>query len=189
MERAALRLLCHPVLNEDVQRMVNLSMPRPQAVVTDTGKCDGPPDQPEHGRQAAAGGTPLQPATNRKTLEGARHPDRDSQFAHINARACTFREAGQPVISVDTKKKELIGPFKNGGSDYRPKGSPEAVNGHDFADKTLGKVAPYGIYDPVDDRGWVSLGIDHDTAEFAVNAIRTWHERIGSVRYRGSIGC
>ena len=124
--------------------------------------------------------------TNRKTLEGARHPDRDSQFAHINARACTFREAGQPVISVDTKKKELIGTFKNGGTDYRPKGSPEAVNVHDFEDKTLGKVAPYGVYDPVDNRGWVSLGIDHDTAEFAVNAIRTWHERIGRERYRGS---
>src|SRR3954463_14295079 len=84
----------------------------------------------------------------------------------------------QPVISVDTKKKELIGPFTNGGSDDRPKGSPEAVNVHDFADKTLGKVAPYGIYDPLDNHGWVSLGIDHDTAEFAVNAIRTWHERI-----------
>jgi hypothetical protein len=124
--------------------------------------------------------------TNRKTLEGASHPDRDGQFAHINARACTFQDAGRPVISVDTKKKELIGPFKNGGSDYRPKGSPEAVNVHDFADKTLGKVAPYGIYDPLDNRGWVSLGIDHDTAEFAVNAIRTWHERVGSVRYAGS---
>jgi hypothetical protein len=142
--------------------------------------------------------------TNRKTLEGASHPDRDSQFAHINARACAFREAGQPVISVDTKKKELIGPFKNGGNDDRPKGSPEAVNVHavnvhavnvhavnvhDFADKTLGKVAPYGSYDPLDNRGWVSLGIDQDTAEFAVNAIRTWHERIGSVRYGGPIGC
>src|SRR4051794_24008705 len=80
----------------------------------------------------------------------------------------------------------MIGPFKNGGSDDRPKGSPEAVNVHDFADKTLGKVAPYGIYDPLDNRGWVSLGIDHDTAEFAVNAIRTWHERVGSVRYAGS---
>ena len=94
--------------------------------------------------------------TNRKTLEGASHPDRDSQFAHINARACTFREAGQPVISVDTKKKELIGPFKNGGSDYRPKGSPEAVNVHDFADKTLGKVAlPTGSTMLFDNRGWV----------------------------------
>ena len=102
--------------------------------------------------------------TNRKTLEGARHPDRDSQFAPINARAC----------------------FKNGGSDDRPEGSPEAVNVHDFADKTLGKGAPDGIYDPLDHRGWVSLGSDPDTAEFAVNAIRTWHERIGRVRYRGS---
>ena len=93
------------------------------------------------------------------------------------------------MISVDTKKKELIGNYSNGGSDYRPKGSPEAVNVHDFADKTLGKVVPYGVYDPVDDSGWVSVGIDHDTAEFAVNAIRTWHERIGRVRYRGSGGC
>src|SRR3954453_2552168 len=124
--------------------------------------------------------------TNRKTLEGASHPDRDGQFAHLNARACAFQAAGQPVSSVDNKKKELIGPLKNGGSDDRPKGSPEAVNVHDFADKTLGKVAPYGIYDPVDNRGWVSLGIDHDTAEFAVNAIRTWHERIGRGRYRGA---
>src|SRR4051794_40523601 len=124
--------------------------------------------------------------SNRKSLEGASHADRDGQFAHINARACAFQAAGQPVISVDTKKKELIGPFKNGGSDYRPKGSPEAVNVHDFPDKSLGKVAPYGIYDPLDNRGWVSLGIDHDTAEFAVNAIRTWHERVGSLRYAGS---
>src|SRR4051812_38078549 len=90
------------------------------------------------------------------------------------------------TLTVDTKKKERIGPFKNGGSDYRPKGSPEAVNVHDFADKTLGKVAPDGIYDPLDNRGWVSLGIDHDTAEFAGNAIPTWHERIGRVRHRGS---
>jgi hypothetical protein len=124
--------------------------------------------------------------SNRKSLEGASHADRDGQFAHINAQACAFQAAGQPVISVDTKKKELIGRFKNGGSDYRPKGSPEAVNVHDFPDKTLGKVAPYGIYDPLDNRGWVSLGIDHDTAEFAVNAIRTWHERVGSKRYPGS---
>ena len=79
-----------------------------------------------------------------------------------------------------------MAPYNNGGSDDRPEGSPEAVNVHDVADKTLGKVALYGIYDPLDNRGWVSLGIDHDTAEFAVNAIRTWHERVGSVRYAGS---
>jgi len=123
---------------------------------------------------------------NRKTLEGASHPDRDAQFGHINARARAFQASEDPVISVDTKKKELIGPFKNAGSDYRPKGCPDEVNVHDFADKTLGKVAPYGIYDPVDNKGWVSLGIDHDTAEFAVNAIQTWHERVGRVRYPGS---
>lgn len=120
---------------------------------------------------------------NRKTLEGARHPDRDAQFEHINARVRAVQAAGDPVISVDTKKKELIGTFKNGGSDYRPKGCPEAVNVHDFVDKTLGKVAPYGIYDPVDNTGWVSLGIDHDTAEFAVNAIEAWHAQVGRMRY------
>jgi hypothetical protein len=120
---------------------------------------------------------------NRKTLEGARHPDRDAQFEHINARVRAVQAAGDPVISVDTKKKELIGTFRNGGSDYRPKGCPEAVNVHDFVDKTLGKVAPYGIYDPVDNTGWVSLGIDHDTAEFAVNAIEAWHGQVGRMRY------
>lgn len=120
---------------------------------------------------------------NRKTLEGARHPDRDAQFEHINARVRAVQAAGDPVISVDTKKKELIGTFRNGGSDYRPKGCPEAVNVHDFVDKTLGKVAPYGIYDPVDNTGWVSLGIDHDTAEFAVNAIEAWHAQVGRMRY------
>ena len=120
---------------------------------------------------------------NRKTLEGARHPDRDAQFEHINARVRAVQITGDPVISVDTKKKELIGTFKNGGSDYRPKGCPEAVNVHDFVDKTLGKVAPYGIYDPVDNTGWVSLGIDHDTAEFAVNAIEAWHAQVGRMRY------
>ena len=120
---------------------------------------------------------------NRKTLEGARHPDRDAQFEHINARVRAVQITGDPVISVDTKKKELIGNFKNGGSDYRPKGCPEAVNVHDFVDKTLGKVAPYGIYDPVDNTGWVSLGIDHDTAEFAVNAIEAWHAQVGRMRY------
>src|SRR3954454_14431866 len=101
--------------------------------------------------------------TNRNTLEGARHPDRDSQFAHINARACAFREAGQPVISVDTQQKGLIGPFKNGGTAARPKGAPERVNVHDFADKPLGKVAAYGRSEPPDTRGWVSRGLDHAT--------------------------
>jgi len=120
---------------------------------------------------------------NRKTHEGASHPDRSAQFEHINAKVVAAQAAGQPVISVDTKKKELIGNFKNGGSDYRPKGDPHRVKVHDFEDKALGKVVPYGVYDVGANAGWVSLGITSDTAEFAVNAIRTWIERIGRQRY------
>jgi hypothetical protein len=120
---------------------------------------------------------------NCKTKEGSHHPDRDAQFSHINSRVMALQAAGQPVISVDTKKKELIGEYKNGGSDYRPKGCPDRVGTHDFADKELGKVAPYGIYDVTTNTGWVSLGIDHDTAEFAVNAVRRWLRVVGSVRY------
>jgi hypothetical protein len=120
---------------------------------------------------------------NRKTLEGASHPDRNAQFEHINARVLAAQAAGQPVISVDTKKKELIGNFRQGGSDYRPKGDPVSVNVHDFVDKALGNVVPYGVYDIAANAGWVSLGITSDTAEFAVNAIRTWIERTGRVRY------
>ena len=123
---------------------------------------------------------------NRKTKEGSRHPDRDAQFRHINDQVAALQEAGQPVISVDTKKKELIGEYKNGGSDYRPTGCPDQVKTHDFVDKELGKVAPYGIYDIATNTGWVSLGIDHDTAEFAVNAVRRWHQVVGSLRYPGS---
>ncbi len=120
---------------------------------------------------------------NRKTHEGASHPDRNAQFEHINTHVVAAQAAGQPVISVDTKKKELVGNFKNGGSDYRPKGDPHRVKVHDFEDKALGKVVPYGVYDVGANAGWVSLGITSDTAEFAVNAIRTWIERIGRQRY------
>jgi len=120
---------------------------------------------------------------NRKTLEGASHPDRNAQFEHINAQVIAAQSAGQPVISVDTKKKELVGNFKNGGTDYRPKACPLDVNVHDFKDKELGKVVPHGIYDPTTNVGWVSVGITHDTAEFAVQSIRTWLDRIGRPRY------
>jgi hypothetical protein len=122
---------------------------------------------------------------NRKTHEGTSHKDRDAQFEHINARVTAAQAAGEPVISVDTKKKELIGNFKNGGSDYRPKGEPIGVNVHDFADKALGKVVPYGVYDIGANAGWVSLGITSDTAEFAVASIRSWIERVGRPRYPG----
>lgn len=120
---------------------------------------------------------------NRKADEGSKHPDRNAQFEHISARVVAAQGAGEPVISVDTKKKELIGDFKNGGTDYRPKGDPQRVKVHDFEDKLLGKVAPYGVYDVSADEGWVSVGITADTAEFAVQSIRTWLERMGRRRY------
>lgn len=120
---------------------------------------------------------------NRKADEGSKHPDRDAQFEHINAKVLAAQAAGEPVISVDTKKKELIGNYKNGGTDYCPKGDPKRVNVHDFADKKLGKVVPYGVYDIAANAGWVSVGITSDTAEFAVATIRSWLERMGRGRY------
>jgi hypothetical protein len=120
---------------------------------------------------------------NRKTLEGSRHVDRDAQFRHIAQTVKGAITAGQPAISVDTKKKELVGDFKNGGREYRPAGSPEPVRVHDFVDPKLGRAAPYGVYDIADDKGWVSVGIDHDTGAFAVNAIRSWWMIMGRFRY------
>lgn len=120
---------------------------------------------------------------NRKTLEGASHPDRDAQFHYINRQVGAALEAGEPAISVDTKKKELVGEFKNGGREYRPSGQPEPVRVHDFLVPELGRAAPYGVYDIGDNKGWVSVGIDHDTADFAVNAIRRWWRLMGEARY------
>jgi hypothetical protein len=120
---------------------------------------------------------------NRKADEGSHHPDRNAQFEHINAKVIAAQAKGEPVISVDTKKKELVGNYKNGGSDYRPKGEPARVNVHDFEDKTLGKVVPYGVYDVAANEAFVSVGITADTAEFAVAAIRTWLKRMGRQRY------
>jgi len=121
--------------------------------------------------------------SNRKAKEGASHPDRDAQFEHINATARAAITAGEPVISVDTKKKELVGDFKNGGRDWRPKGEPELVRTHDFKDKQLGKAIPYGVYDLANNEGWVSVGIDHDTAQFAVASIRSWWQHLGAERF------
>jgi hypothetical protein len=120
---------------------------------------------------------------NRKTREGTSHPDRDAQFGHINQTVAAALAAGQPAISVDTKKKELVGDFANGGREWRPKGAPELVRTHDFKDKQLGKAIPYGVYDLASDEGWVSVGIDHDTAQFAVASIRAWWQHLGSARY------
>ncbi len=121
--------------------------------------------------------------SNRKTREGASHPDRDAQFEHINATAKAAIAASEPVISVDTKKKELVGDFKNGGREWRPKGTPELVRTHDFKDKQLGKAIPYGVYDLANNEGWVSVGIDHDTAAFAVASIRSWWHHLGAERF------
>lgn len=120
---------------------------------------------------------------NRKVKEGSDHPDRDAQFGFIAEKTKDFQQHGQPVISVDTKKKELIGEYKNGGQEYRPKGHPTEVNVHDFMDKEKGKAAPYGVYDLSKNNGWVSVGISSDTAEFAVNSIRHWWQEMGSESY------
>jgi DNA-binding transcriptional ArsR family regulator len=120
---------------------------------------------------------------NRKTREGAHHPDRDAQFRYINDCVKAALDAGEPAISVDTKKKELVGDFKNAGREWAPKGSPEEVRVHDFIIPELGRAAPYGVYDIGDNAGWVSVGVDHDTASFAVNAIRRWWLLMGCVRY------
>ncbi|UKY48574.1 ISAzo13 family transposase [Streptomyces inhibens] len=120
---------------------------------------------------------------NAKTVEGKQHPDRDGQFRYINEQAKVHQAAGDPVISIDTKKKEIVGPYRNGGREWRPAGDPERVSTHDFPDKELGKAVPYGIYDLAANTGWVSVGTDHDTAAFAVESIRRWWEGCGRHEY------
>ena len=121
--------------------------------------------------------------SNRKTREGASHPDRNRQFAHINEQVMAFQRKGQPAISVDTKKKELVGDFKNGGREWRPRGEPVEVRVHDFRDPKRNKAIPYGVYDLTRNEGWVSVGIDHDTARFAAASIRRWWRKMGRKRY------
>ncbi len=120
---------------------------------------------------------------NVKAIEGHQHPDRDAQFGYVNRQASEHRDTHDPVISVDAKKKELVGDFKNGGREWRPEGMPEQVNVHDFLDKQRGKAIPYGVYDVGANTGWVNVGVDHDTAEFAVATIRTWWRKAGTVAY------
>jgi hypothetical protein len=120
---------------------------------------------------------------NRKSLEDADHPDRNAQFEYINARMQSHLAANEPGVSVDGKKKELVGQFKNGGRDWRPEGQPEEVLVHDFVDQDLGRAAPYGVYDLAANQGWVSVGISHDTAAFAVATLRRWWQELGRSRY------
>ena len=120
---------------------------------------------------------------NRKTTEGKQHPDRNAQFEYIHRQVLAFLRRQQPIVSVDTKKKELVGEFKNGGEEWQPQGEPEKVKVHDFPDKDLGKAVPYGVYDLANNEGWVSVGINHDTAHFAANSVRRWWQEMGAKRF------
>jgi hypothetical protein len=120
---------------------------------------------------------------NRKTREGSTHADRNAQFEHISRRVLLFQKQGEPVVSIDTKKKELVGEFKNVGQEWEPQGKPVKVKVHDFPEKKLGKAIPYGVYDLASNEGWVSVGIDHDTAQFATASVRRWWQEMGAVRF------
>jgi hypothetical protein len=120
---------------------------------------------------------------NRKTREGSSHADRNDQFEHINRRVRRFQQQGEPVVSIDTKKKELVGEFKNAGQEWEPQGKPVEVKMHDFPEKELGKAIPYGVYDLASNEGWVSVGIDHDTAQFATASVRRWWQEMGAGRF------
>jgi hypothetical protein len=120
---------------------------------------------------------------NRKMTEGKQHPDRNAQFEYIHGQVLAFLKKRQPIVSIDTKKKELVGEFKNGGQEWQPHGEPEKVKVHDFPDKKLGKVAPYGVYDLANNEGWVSVGIHSDTAQFAANSVRRWWREMGTRRF------
>ncbi len=133
------------------------------------------------GRLLLAAGYSLQ--SNRKTKEGAEHPDRNAQFEHIHTTVQDFQARGQPAISVDTKKKKLVGKFKNVGHEWQPQGEPVEVLVHDFMDKVLGKAIPYGVYDLTANQGWVSVGTDHDTTRFATETIRRWWCKMGQASY------
>jgi len=182
-----------PSLLEDLRRVVEpATMGDPERVLFWVSKSHAKLAEALHalGHKVAKSSIPkllaqlkYQRQVNRKTLDGGTHPDRNAQFEHINGAAISAQAAGQPVISIDTKKKELVGSFRNGGSDYRPEGCPDEVNVHDFIDKELGKAIPYGVYDIAADAGCVSVGIDNDTAQFSVNSIRRWLELMGRERY------
>lgn len=175
--QAALERLIEPATRGDPQsplRWTCKSTPRLARELTADGH---PVSVSTVGRLLLAAGYSLQ--SNRKTREGTEHPDRNAQFEHINTTVQDFQQRGEPSISVDTKKKELVGEFRNGGREWQPQGEPVEVRIHDFMDKDLGKAIPYGVYDLTANQGWVSVGIDHDTARFATEAIGRWWRKMG----------
>ena len=179
--QAALERLVDPATRGDPQSPLRWTCKSTRQLAEELTRQDHPVSARTVAGLLKAAGYSLQ--SNRKTREGASHPDRNAQFEHINAMVLGFQERGQPVISVDTKKKELVGEFKNGGREWQPKGEPDEVLVHDFMDKDLGKAIPYGVYDVAGNEGWVSVGIDHDTARFAVGAIGRWWKKMGQERY------
>jgi len=181
---AALERLVDPVTRGDPQSPLRWTCKSTTQLARELTRQGHPVSPRTVGRLLKASGYSLQ--GNRKTKEGADHPDRNAQFEHINGTVADFQKRGQPVISVDTKKKELVGQFRNGGREWHRKREPIEVRVHDFMDKELGKAIPYGVYDLTANQGWVSVGIDHDTARFAAEAIYRWWKKMGSRRHRGA---
>jgi hypothetical protein len=181
---AALEQLVDPLTRDDPMSPLRWTCKSTTRLASELTRQGQPVSARTVGRLLKASGYSLQ--GNRKTKEGADHPDRNEQFEHINATVMTFQRRGQPVIAVDTKKKELVGEFRNGEREWQRKGEPVEVLVHDFMDKELGKAIPYGIYDVTKNEGWVSVGIDHDTARFAAEAIHRWWRKMGSKRHRGA---
>jgi hypothetical protein len=181
---AALERLVDPVTRGDPMSPLRWTCKSTSQLARELARQGHPVSPRTVGRLLKASGYSLQ--GNRKTKEGKDHPDRNTQFEHINTMVMRFQDRGYPVISVDTKKKELVGNFRNGGQEWQPQGEPDEVLVHDFMDKELGKAIPYGVYDVTANQGWVSVGIDHDTARFATEAIRRWWRKMGARRYRSA---
>jgi hypothetical protein len=178
---AALETLVEPTSRGDPQSPLRWTCMSVRQLAAELRRQGHPVERQTVAHRLAALGYSLQ--ANRTTKEGTSHPDRNAQFADINTRVRAFQKRGYPVVSVDTKTKELVGDFKNGGQEWRPHGQPERVRVDDFVDEDLGKAIPYGVYDQAAHMGWVNVGIDHDTAAFAVESLRRWWEHMGSQRY------
>jgi hypothetical protein len=178
---AALLALVEPGSRGDPESPLRWTTKSTRRLQTELAATGHPVSVPTVAKLLKAEGFSLQ--ANAKTIEGAQHPDRDAQFRYLNDQARDHIAGDDPVISVDTKKKELVGQFKNGGREWLPRSEPERVNVHDFMDKQLGKAIPYGVYDIGADAGWVTVGTDHDTAEFAVATIAAWWRKAGSQAY------
>lgn len=178
---AALEALIEPTVRGDPECPLRWTCKSTRRLAEELTRQEHPTSPSTVSRLLHEAGYSLQ--ANRKTREGSSHPDRNAQFEHINACVARFLKRGQPAISVDAKKRENVGDFKNGGREWFPKGEPEEVRVYDFLIKSLGKAALYGVYDLLQNQGWVSVGIDHDTAQFAVNSIRRWWNEMGHQRF------